>query len=167
MSTDTLHLDHRLVLQLLPSRRAPHHEPSASLSHDQLGQLRRRGWGERVAAQPPQSAPCARRAPTLPRKAVGSVLREADLRLEEASRRCWWRSRAPFSPSALKQGSPRFLPHMRLPTPMSFHRVLRASASPVHVSWWRAPSSAAAARSVRGAAASPAADSDPCMFSTE
>ena len=32
--------------------RRAHHEPSAYLSHDQLGQLRRRGWGERAAAQP-------------------------------------------------------------------------------------------------------------------
>ena len=79
----------------------------------------------------------------------------------------WWRSRAPFSACTLKLAPPRTLPHVRPATPMSFHRVLRASAPRVHASWSRAPSSTAAARSVRGAVASPAADSDPCMFSTE
>ena len=63
-----------------------HHEPSASLSHEQLGQLRRRGWGERVAAQRQQAAPCARRAPALHRKAVGAVDGQGKMQLEQASR---------------------------------------------------------------------------------
>ena len=64
-------------------RSRAHHEPSASPSHDQPGQLRRRGWAELRPPQASSTAPCARRAPTLPRKAAAAVLREAYVRLEE------------------------------------------------------------------------------------
>ena len=126
-----------------------HHEPSASHSHGQPGQLRRRGWAERVAAQRPQAAPCARRARALPRKAARAVDGQGKMQLEIGKQRGWWRSRAPFSSCTLKLPPPRTLPHARNVTPMRLHRVLRASAPSYHASWWRAPPCAAASRRVR------------------
>ena len=126
-----------------------HHVPSASHSHGQPGQLRRRGWAEPRPPQASSTAPCARRAPTLPRKAAAAVLRETESAGKWASMWCWWRSRAPFAPSAFKLPPPRTLPHARAATPMRFHQVLRASAPSHHASWWRAPASRTASRRVR------------------
>ena len=125
-----------------------HHERSASLSQDQLGQLRRRGWGERVAAQRPQAAPCARRAPALHRKAVGAVDGQGKMQVEIGKHRSWRALMSASLPSALKQDAPRTLPHARTATPMRFHRVPRASAPSYHATWWRAPPSLAASRRV-------------------
>ena len=61
-----------------------HHEPSASHSHGQPGQLRRRGWAERVAAQRPQAAPCARRARGQQGKAGSGVDGQGKMQREQA-----------------------------------------------------------------------------------
>ena len=82
VSIDTPSSSHRSALPQTQICLSAHHEPSAFLSQDQLGQLRRRGWGERVAAQRPQAAPCARRALALHRKAVGAVDGQGKMQLE-------------------------------------------------------------------------------------
>ena len=123
-----------------------HHERSASRSQGQPRQLRGRSWAELGPPQALPTAPCARRAPALHRKAVGAVDGQGKKQLEKARIAGWWRSRAPFSSCTLRQRPPRTLPHARAVTPMRLHRVLRASAPSHHASWWRAPPSSAASR---------------------
>ena len=48
VSIDTPSSSHRSALPQTQICLLAHHEPSASLSNEQLGQLRRRGWGERA-----------------------------------------------------------------------------------------------------------------------
>ena len=83
VSIDTPSSSHRSALPQTQICLLAHHERSASHSHGQPGQLRRRGWAERRPKQAPSTAPCARRARALPRKAARAVWRETNLRLEE------------------------------------------------------------------------------------
>ena len=149
VSIDTPSSSHRSALLETQICLSAHHEPSASLSQDQLGQLRRRGWGERVAAQRPQAAPCARRAPALHRKAVGAVDGQGKKQVEIGKQEELEGAQERQLPSTFKLPPPRTLPHARTATPMRFHRVLRASAPSHHATWWRAPPSSAASRRVR------------------
>ena len=87
VSIDTPSSSHRSALPQTQICLLANHEPSASLSHDQLGQLRRRGWAELGPPQAPPTAPCARRARELPRKAMGAVDGQAKMQLEKA--RMW------------------------------------------------------------------------------
>ena len=84
VSIDTPSSSHRSALAQTQICLLAHHERSASLSHDQLGQLRRRGWAELGPPQAPPTAPCARRAPALHRKAVGAVDGQGKKQLEKA-----------------------------------------------------------------------------------
>ena len=84
VSIDTPSSSHRSSLLETQICLSAHHEPSAFLSQDQLGQLRRRGWGERVAAQRPQAAPCARRARGQQGKAGSGVDGQGKMQREQA-----------------------------------------------------------------------------------
>ena len=150
VSIDTPSSSHRSALPQTQICLLAHHEPSASPSHDQPGQLRRRGWAEPRPTQAFPTAPRARRARALPRKDVAAVRREADERLERGQARGSGGAQEHRVPSAFKLAPPRTLPHARTVTPMRLHRVLRASAPSYHASWWRAPPSAAASRRVSG-----------------
>jgi len=63
-----------------------HHERSASLSQGQPRQLRGRSWAELGPPQALPTAPCARRAPALHRKAVGAVDGQGKMQLEIGKR---------------------------------------------------------------------------------
>ena len=102
VSIDTSSSSRRSALLETQICLSAHREPSASLSQDQLGQLRRRGWGERVAAQRPQAAPCARRARALPRKAARAVDGQGKMQLEIGKKGSWRALMSASLPSALK-----------------------------------------------------------------
>ena len=102
VSIDTPSSSHRSALLETQICLSAHREPSASLSQDQLGQLRRSGWGERVAAQRPQAAPCARRARALPRKAARAVDGQGKMQVEIGKHRSWRALMSASLPSALK-----------------------------------------------------------------
>ena len=162
VSIDTPSSSHRSALLDTQICLLAHHERSASLSHDQLGQLRRRGWAELGPPQAPPTAPCARRAPALHRKAVGAVDGQGKKQVEIGKQEELEGAQERQLPSTFKLPPPRTLPHARTATPMRFHRVLRASAPSHHATWWRAPPSSAASRRVRVSATGQGVPELPC-----
>ncbi len=95
VSIDTPSSSHRSALPHTQICLLAHHEPSASQSQGQPGQLRRRGWAERRPKQAPSTAPCARRRLALYRKAVGAVDGQGKMQLEIGKLRIWEALKAP------------------------------------------------------------------------
>ena len=122
---------------------------SAAPSLDQPRQLRGRSWAELGPPQALPTAPCARRALALHRKAVGAVDGQGKKQVEIGKQEELEGAQERQLPSTFKLPPPRTLPHARTATPMRFHRVPRASAPSHHATWWRAPPSSAASRRVR------------------